>query len=184
MHVFDISILFVMVIRNTCSHAQLIASTRQVNCSPLQGSSVTIKEPLEDCERSHRTLVVTNQHLTLCREDHVSYPLPGFMKSLPDGPQYEILAWQAVENLRRLVVSDFSSRDVTLVFEVMEVVVDITVEHYGSEEDGGSSARPTMPEVAWTLVLPSMEDRERLRKQLCHTWKEIHGQELSIQVNT
>ncbi|XP_022101206.1 nischarin-like isoform X2 [Acanthaster planci] len=155
----------------------------QVHASPLQGNSINIQEPLEDCERSQRTLVVTNKHLTLCREDHVSYPLPGFMKSLPDGPQYEILASQAVQNLRRLVVSDFASRDVTLVFEVMEVVVDITMEHYGSEE-GGELARPSTPEVAWTLVLPSMEDRERLRKQLCHTWKEMHGQELSIQVNT
>ena len=83
------------------------------------------------------------------------------------------------------MVSDFSSRDVTLVFEVMEVVVDITMDHYGSRESGeGKVEGPAMPEIAWTLVLPSFEDRERLRKQLCHTWQEIHGQELSIQVNT
>ena len=139
--------------------------------------------PLQQCEKSHRTLVVTDKHLTLCREDHVSYPLPGFMKSLPENPQYEILEVQAAEHLRRLVVSDFSSRDVTLVFEVMDVVVDITRDHYGNK-DGKKAESPVTPEIAWTLVLPSFEDRERLRKQLCHTWQEIHGKELSIQVNT
>ncbi|XP_038047794.1 nischarin-like [Patiria miniata] len=155
----------------------------QVHSSPLQGSPVTVQEPLAECERSHRTLVVTNKHLSLCREDHVSYPLPGFMKSLPDHQQYELLEVQEIKNLRRLVVSDFSSRDVTLVFEVMDVVVDIDMDYYGSKESG-EDVRPAMPEVAWTLVLPSMDDRERLRKQLCHTWLDIHGQELSIQVNT
>ncbi|XP_071805690.1 nischarin-like isoform X3 [Asterias amurensis] len=152
---------------------------------PIPNSPIAIREPLHPCEKSHRTLVVTDKHLTLCREDHVSYPLPSFTKVLPENPQYEILEVQALEHLRRLVVSDFSSRDVTLVFEVMDVVVDITMDHYGSRESGeGKVESPALPEIAWTLVLPSFEDRERLRKQLCHTWQEIHGQELSIQVNT
>ncbi len=146
--------------------------------------SITIREPIEQNEKCQRTLVITNGHLTLLKEDHVSYPLPSFSKMLPDNPQYDVQEIQSIESLRRLVVSDFSSHDVSLVFELMEVNVDISRDYYSASTDGHERKSPISPEVSWPLVLASFEDRERLIKLLKGQWMESTGEELSIQVST
>ncbi len=105
-----------------------------------------------------RTLMLSSSHLCLALEDHVSYPLPDFVKGLPETPNYQVrnffsaftefsillmdaqcidklllrfesllqvLEIRPLESLRRIVTSDFQSRDLTLVFpdEKEEIVV-------------------------------------------------------------
>lgn len=157
---------------------------RVMGTNDMTSGHVIIQEPIEkNSNKFPRTLVITNRHLTLCKEDHVSYPLPAFSKMLPDNPQYDIQEIQPVENLRRLVVSDFSSHDVSLVFEVIEVEVDVSRDYFSASTEGQRKS-PVSPEIAWSLVLPSFEDRERLIKLLRVQYMDMCGDELSIQVST
>ena len=132
-----------------------------------------------------RTLILTNSHICLTIEDHVSYPLPEFTKGLPENPNFEVTDVRNLEFLRRVVMSDFTSHDMTLVFadETEEIVVDLKREHYAS--DGATvTEAAAIAEVRWTLVIQNMRDRDRLLKLLCRQWSEFHdGDELSVQVS-
>ncbi|XP_071481502.1 nischarin-like [Diadema antillarum] len=137
---------------------------------------------IETTPRYPRSLILTNTHAALCVEDHVCYPIPNFSKLLPDSQQYAVSDVQPIFNLKRLVVSDFSSCDITLIFEVINVEVDISREYFTSDDLQGGERHHT-PDVVWTLMLPSLEDRERLMKMLCGQWRDMHNKELSIQVS-
>ncbi|XP_030827981.1 nischarin [Strongylocentrotus purpuratus] len=137
---------------------------------------------IETAPRYPRSLIITNTHVALCHEDHVCYPIPNFSKLLPESPQYAISDVQPIFNLKRLVVSDFSSCDITLIFEVINVEVDISREYFTSDDLQEGEKHHT-PDIVWTLVLPSLEDRERLMKMICGQWRDKHNKELSIQVS-
>ena len=137
-----------------------------------------------------RTLIVTNSHVCLAIEDHVSYPLPDFTKGLPEYPNFEVAeVVRHIDFLRRVIVSDFTSHDLTLVFtdESEEIVVDLSREHYSTDmtaEDALTASSLAVPEVKWTLVIQNTKDRDRLLKLLCRQWTEYHdGEELSVQVS-
>ena len=130
-----------------------------------------------------RSIVVTSSHVGLLLQDHVSYPLPDFAVGLPDKPNYEIIDVRALEALKRVVVSDFTSHDLTLVFEEeSELVVDASLEYYSPDDQGACQTSP--PEVLWTLVIQNLRDRDRLLKLLQQQWGEINeGKELNVQVS-
>ncbi len=131
-----------------------------------------------------RTLILTNKHVFLAIEDHVSYPLPDFAKGLPESPNFEMVEVRSLEFLKRVVVSDFTSHDMTLVFsdDTEEIVVDTSLEYYTPGDD--SPTKESTSEVLWTLVIQNMKDRDRLLKLLTRQWTEIHdGKELSVQVS-
>ncbi|XP_041459389.1 nischarin-like [Lytechinus variegatus] len=137
---------------------------------------------IETASLHPRSLIITNTHVALCHEDHVCYPIPNFSKLLPESPQYSVSDVQPIFNLKRLVVSDFSSCDITLIFEVITVEVDISREYFTSDDLQEGEKHHT-PDIVWTLLLPSLEDRERLMKMICGQWRDKHNKELSIQVS-
>ena len=135
-----------------------------------------------DCKA--RTLVLTNTHISLLHEDHVSYPIPSFMTTLPDKPHYEVMDVKHLDTLQRIVMSDFQSHDLTLVLldETEEIVVDTRVDHFSRESVGNIKDRP---EISWTLLLQNLVDKERLIKLISQQWAEINnGKVLSVQVSS
>ena len=133
-----------------------------------------------------RTVVLTDEHIAIATEDHVSYPLPHFTKSIPEQPQMDILEVRNVEFLKRIVVSDFTSHDITLVFtdETDEVVVDSSVEYFSPKEGTVDGESEQTGEVAWHFVVQNSKDKDRLIKCLSRQWAEKHdGEELSVQVS-
>lgn len=135
----------------------------------------------ESCKEELCSFFIINQHIALCNEDHVSYPLPNFIRALPDSVHYHPVDIHSIRNLKRIVLSDFTSRDMTLIFEVLDVDVDISKDHFSSVN--GEAESQETPDIAWMIVLPSQEDRERVVKMLSTQWKEIHNSQLSIQVS-
>jgi hypothetical protein len=88
--------------------------TRQFGRSP----------PLADVTDSvfPRTLILTDEHLVLAVEDHVSYPLPDFARVLPDqhyqiqnGIHTEIVEVRYLEYLVRVELSDANPSQTKLI---------------------------------------------------------------------
>lgn len=130
-----------------------------------------------------RSLIVTSSHLALAIEDHVSYPLPEFAKGLPEAPNFEMVVIRRLELLRRLVMGDFTSHDLCLVFvdESGDIMVDPSMEHYSTDD----SHNLDVPEVSLRLIIQNLRDRERLIKLLRQRWPDLHGgEELSVQVSS
>ncbi|PIK44349.1 putative nischarin [Apostichopus japonicus] len=144
-----------------------------------RGAETFMKEQSQEEELC--SLFILNQHIALCNENHVSYPLPTFIRALPDSVHYHPLDNHPIRNLKRIVLSDFTSKDITLIFEVLDVDVDISKDHFSSSD--GEATKHDTPDVAWTVLLASQEDRERVVKMLSTQWKEIHNRQLSIQVS-
>ena len=148
-----------------------------VQNGPNEGENVDVSK----CKR--RSLLVTNSHMALVIEDHVSYPLPDFAKGLPDTPNFEIVGIQRLELLRRLVMNDFTSQDLRLVFldETEEIVVDPSLEYYStaSVDQGPQDVK----EINWSFMIQNLRDRERLVKLLRQQWSELHtGDDLLVQI--
>ena len=62
------------------------------------------------------TIVVSERFTCLIKEDHVNYPLPLFVRELPDNPQYEVMDVQLIAALVRIEFHEFSSGGFSLVF--------------------------------------------------------------------
>ncbi|CAH1782631.1 unnamed protein product [Owenia fusiformis] len=132
-----------------------------------------------------RTLIITNNHLTLAIEDHVNYPLPDFAKELPVTPHLKVLDIRSFEFLKRIVVSDFKSHDLVFIFsdESEEMVVDASLEYYRQRGEGLGRV-PSVGEMSWLLVIKSLRDKEKLLKCVARQWSEMNnGEELSVQVS-
>ena len=86
-----------------------------------------------------RSLVVTESHLILLLEDYVNYPLLPAGAPLPSQPRYELDQLRPLLDLRRIVLSDFTSHDITFVFvkhsseaNNSELAVDENFDYFGS----------------------------------------------------
>ncbi|CAH1266213.1 NISCH [Branchiostoma lanceolatum] len=127
-----------------------------------------------------RSIVITDMHIALCIEDHVSYPLPDFVISPPENPHHVVLDIQVIENLKRVVVSDESPQDLTLVFHSEgDFVVDVAKEYFRAD-DRSPGTPGDENEMCWILIMQSRKDRERMVSMLMKQWSEIHGKGLPL----
>ncbi|XP_078595574.1 nischarin-like [Branchiostoma floridae x Branchiostoma japonicum] len=127
-----------------------------------------------------RTVVITDSHVALCVEDHVSYPLPDFVISPPEHPHHEVLDIQTIENLKRVAVSDESPQDLTLVFHNEgDFVVDVAKEYFRSD-DRSPGTPGDENEMCWILIMQSRKDRERVVSMLMKQWGDVHGKGLPL----
>ncbi|KAI8511597.1 hypothetical protein Bbelb_106970 [Branchiostoma belcheri] len=127
-----------------------------------------------------RSLVITDTHVALCIEDHVSYPLPDFVISPPENPHHEVLDVQTIENLKRVAVSDESPQDLTLVFHNEgDFVVDVAKEYFRAD-DRSPGTPGDENEMCWILIMQSGKDRERVVSMLMKQWGDIHGKGLPL----
>ena len=139
---------------------------------------------VEASEARPCTLLLSSSHIGLAKEDLVSYPLTDFALGLPEHPQLEWIDVRNLELLQRVVVSDFRTHDLMLLFrdESEEIQVDTSLDHYGPESEATSD---NVPEIKWTLIVQNLQDKDRLLKYLKQRWCELHDRsQLSVQVNT
>lgn len=132
-----------------------------------------------------RTLIIMDQSLCLCIEDHVHYPLTLFATGLPDIPQYKIWDVRDVETLSRIEFTDFNSCDFTLVFspsapeceknsddfESASMGELCVITHYTPEE---------ISETTWKIIAPTYEEKEKSLSLICRLWSDIRGEALPV----
>ncbi|KAL8583456.1 hypothetical protein ACOMHN_044814 [Nucella lapillus] len=127
-----------------------------------------------------RSIIITSHHICLAREDIVTYPLPDFVRGLPEQPQYEILETRRLESLKRVLLSASNPHVLTLVFwdEPEELVVDTDMEHFGGvpvgeRRGGGKGRKKIVPEVVLKLYVQSLRDSDKLVKTLEKQWRQL-----------
>ncbi|KAK6177119.1 hypothetical protein SNE40_015286 [Patella caerulea] len=135
-----------------------------------------------------RTLILTNTHICLASEDIVTYPLPDFVRGLPETPRQEIIEIRKIINLKRVVLSKRIPQLVQLVFadDREEIVVDVNMDHFSFAKE--SKNREPLPEFRLTLLVQSSNEKNKFLQLLQKNWKEVlpeHevGRILDIQTN-
>ena len=167
---------------NTNILSYLVVYKQHQDCvSDTSGSSSLSSSSL----RETRTVVLTEDHLTVVSEDYVSYPLPDFAKQPPLHKQHVILEVRRIQYLKRVVGNDLRSPDLTLVFsdESEEISVDAALEYYSPKTGRVDENGMESPEVSWTLIVQNLKDKERFLKLVTRQWEETHNATLSVQVN-
>ena len=123
-----------------------------------------------------RSIIVTSHHLCLAREDTVTYPLPDFVRGLPEQPQHEVVETWRLESLKRILLPPTSPHILTLVFwdEPEELVVDTNMQHFGPAGAGSrGGSREIVPEVVLKLYVQSQRDKDKLVQTLQKQWREL-----------
>lgn len=133
------------------------------------------------------TFVVSETFVCLINEEHVSYPLPLFVKELPERVQYEVSDVRLISSLVRVEFSDFHSGEMTLIFNARAVEPTQYGERFkmGSLEDdlcyvtdvNAVSSSQNAKEVddeekwlKWRLVAHSYAEREKMFDVLSKMW--------------
>ena len=121
-----------------------------------------------------RSLILTNTHLCLAEEDVVTYPLPDFVRGLPENPRHQIVDTRKIENLKRLVLPFYNDHLLCLVFsdEQEEIVVDTSLEHFSGRPE--VKGRQPRPEYKAMLYIHSLAEKQKLVHLLGKHWKELN----------
>jgi hypothetical protein len=126
-----------------------------------------------------RTIILTEEHLALAIEDHVSYPLPDFARMLPEHPHTVIVEVRYLEFLRRILVHSISVVVFIFTDETGEIVVDTRFDYYSADQDDRNEI--AIHEVAWVMIMSNKDDLSRLLKVVSQQWMELHdGQHLPV----
>ena len=132
------------------------------------------------------TFVVSETFVCLINEEHASYPLPLFVKELPDKSQYEICDVRLISSLLRVEFNDFHSGEVTLIFNACAVdpakysdrfkmgslendvcyVTDVNDMTSQSEKNSLEDEKL----LKWRLVAQSFAEREKIFDVLSKMW--------------
>lgn len=131
-----------------------------------------------------RTVILTEEHLVLAVEDHVSYPLPDFTRTPPARPQMEIAEVRRLDFLQQIALRPDDAHLLVLVFsdETGELVVDTSVEHFGADgEQAPQKPAQRLQEIRWTLLVQNVNAKDKLIRLISQQWEEQHGgRQLSI----
>ncbi|KAL5014555.1 hypothetical protein ScPMuIL_008825 [Solemya velum] len=121
-----------------------------------------------------RSIVLLKDYFCLLSEDLVSYPLPDFSRGLPEMPRQKVTEAKKLDFLKRILINHDKEREITLVFsdEEDEIVVDHSLQHFGSREQ--ASGRQSPPECSVRLLIPSQREREKFLQILKCQWSELH----------
>lgn len=153
-----------------------------------------ISQTQEDVE-SPCTIVISEKFVCLIHEDHVSYPLPLFVKELPETLQYDVYDARLISSLIRVEYSDFHSGELTLVFNARAVdpseyndrfkmgsiesdvcyVTDVNAPPpvLTVAEQENSAAEENV--IKWKLKAYSYAERERIFDILSKMWANLFG---------
>ncbi|XP_033121708.1 nischarin-like isoform X2 [Anneissia japonica] len=132
--------------------------------------SPSTEETEENSAYEARTFVITDSHLALCKEDHVSYPIPSYARSIPEKPQIVVTAVQPTSDLTEIELNEALPKNLTLVFHNPEIVVDVHKEHFSTTSDENKNA----DRIRWYLTVHTSQQRDRLIKLLQQQWLQIH----------
>jgi len=130
-----------------------------------------------------RSLVLTSDYICIIVEDVASYPLPDFVRGLPNSPRYHLTDIRKVEYLKRALFFRDEPKKITLIFsdEVEEVIVDTSVEHFSS--DGKRMGRQSPPEIGMTILIQCQREVNKFMLLIKNQWREAHGgEELEVHI--
>ncbi|XP_071171413.1 nischarin-like isoform X2 [Mytilus edulis] len=126
-----------------------------------------------------KSIVLTNQYLCIINEDVVSYPLPDFVRGIPNTPRYVLTECRKVDFLKRILLFKEDSKIATLIFsdEPDDIVVD--ADHFSLDSD--SKGRQSPPEIEIMLFIQSVKEMDKFVLLLKNQWRDIqHGSELEV----
>jgi len=113
-----------------------------------------------------RSLIVTQDHLSLCTDDYTQWPSSGFPNSkLPTTPQFRVILTRCITDMVGLQVSD--SRTLIISFE---------------DEDGAAGANQSLQ--AWELVVAHTGEQKRIIKTLSALWQAAFKTPLMVEYAT
>ncbi|GFS06975.1 nischarin [Elysia marginata] len=121
-----------------------------------------------------RSVIITPTHFSLSQEDIVTYPLPDFVRGLPENPCHQITECRPIEALKRIRLYRCNPHWVALTFvdEAEDFVVDTSIEHFSpalsTKERQGLS-----PEVTIYLFIESPHEKDKLVQLLGKIWKQL-----------
>ncbi|XP_071083614.1 nischarin-like isoform X2 [Haliotis cracherodii] len=121
-----------------------------------------------------RTIILSSTHICLAEEDIVTYPLPDFVRGLPENPQHLIVESRKIENLKRVVLYSNSGNVIQLIFsdEKEELVVDASLDYFS--EETMNKGREPRPEFCVRLFIQSPSEKEKFLQLLEKHWKELN----------
>ncbi|XP_046335182.2 uncharacterized protein LOC124117384 isoform X3 [Haliotis rufescens] len=121
-----------------------------------------------------RTIILSSTHICLAEEDIVTYPLPDFVRGLPENPQHLIVESRKIENLKRVVLYSNSGNVIQLIFsdEKEELVVDASLDYFS--EESMNKGREPRPEFCVRLFIQSLSEKEKFLQLLEKHWKELN----------
>ncbi|XP_076091391.1 nischarin-like isoform X2 [Mytilus galloprovincialis] len=126
-----------------------------------------------------KSIVLTNQYLCIINEDVVSYPLPDFVRGIPNTPRYVLTECRKVDFLKRILLFKEDSKIARLIFsdEPDDIVVD--ADHFSLDSD--SKGRQSPPEIEIMLFIQSEKEMDKFVLLLRNQWRDIqHGSELEV----
>ncbi|XP_046581092.1 uncharacterized protein LOC124288585 [Haliotis rubra] len=121
-----------------------------------------------------RTIILSSTHICLAEEDIVTYPLPDFVRGLPENPQHLIVESRKIENLKRVVLYSNYLNVIQLIFsdEKEELVVDASLDYFS--EESIIKGREPRPEFCVRLFIQSPSEKEKFLQLLKKHWKELN----------
>ncbi|XP_067683735.1 nischarin-like isoform X2 [Haliotis asinina] len=121
-----------------------------------------------------RTIILSSTHICLAEEDIVTYPLPDFVRGLPENPQHLIVESRKIENLKRIVLYSSYLNVIQLIFsdEKEELVVDASLDYFS--EESINKGREPRPEFCVRLFIQSPSEKEKFLQLLKKHWTELN----------
>lgn len=117
------------------------------------------------------SIILTNECLCFIKEDLISYPLPDFVRGLPNTPRHQVVDVRKIEYLKTVRLSKEHHRDITVVFSDEKEDIVIVLDHY-SDEDKSKRAAP--PEVPFRVLIQDEREFNKFLNLLQIQWKLIH----------
>ena len=133
-------------------------------------------EPQEDQMPASqpRSVIITPSHFSLSQEDIVTYPLPDFVRGLPENPCHQIMECRPIEALKRIRLYRSNTHWLALTFvdEAEDFVVDTSIEHF-SQAMSSKERQGLSPEVTLYLFIDSPQEKDKLVQLLSKIWKQL-----------
>jgi hypothetical protein len=128
-----------------------------------------------------RSIVLTNQYFCIINEDVVSYPLPDFVRGIPNTPRYCLADYKKVDFLKRVLLFKEDSNAVTLIFSDEPDDIVVEADHFSLDSD--SKGRQSPPEIEVTLFIQNQKEMDKFILLLRNQWRDLQqGGELEVHV--
>ncbi|GFN84539.1 hypothetical protein PoB_001104500 [Plakobranchus ocellatus] len=121
-----------------------------------------------------RSVIITPTHFSLSQEDFVTYPLPDFVRGLPEHPCHQIVECRQIEALKCIKLYRCNPHWLALTFvdEAEGFVVDTSIEHF-SPAQVGKEKQGRSPEVTLYFFIQSPKEKEKMVQLLGKLWKQL-----------
>lgn len=167
----------ILYLVNECTYKRSKASACVESASKLWFYMECYLLPSDDArapDRSQpRSVIITANSFCLAEEDIVTYPLPDFVRGVPENPCHEIVECRQIDSLKRITLFHRHPHLVCLTFvdETDGIVVDVSMQHFGKAAVAGKEKQHLSPEVTYRLYVQNMKERDKIVQVLDILWQ-------------